>query len=112
MIDVQPCSISVAFSASAFIERAEIDRRELRIEHSVPRPAIRLHMEAYLGAPESYDSVLIEGFPRIYSKVSGGIHGDVATASITVNSIPKVIAAAPGLRTMRDMPIPSYYGGR
>jgi 4-hydroxy-tetrahydrodipicolinate reductase len=75
-------------------------------------PLIRLHMEAYLGAPESYDSVLIEGSPRVYSKIDGGVHGDVATASITVNSIPKVIAAAPGLRTMRDMPLPSFYGGR
>jgi 2,4-diaminopentanoate dehydrogenase len=75
-------------------------------------PLIKLHMEAYLGAPESYDSVLIEGSPRIHSKVAGGVHGDVATASITVNSIPKVVAAAPGLRTMRDMPLPSYFGGR
>ena len=75
-------------------------------------PLIRLHMEAYLGAPESYDSVLVEGSPRLYSKIAGGVHGDVATASITVNSIPKVIAAGPGLRTMRDMPLPSYFGGR
>jgi 2,4-diaminopentanoate dehydrogenase len=75
-------------------------------------PLITLHMEAYLGAPESYDSVLVEGSPRLYSKIAGGVHGDVATASITVNSIPKVIAAAPGLRTMRDMPLPSYFGGR
>jgi 4-hydroxy-tetrahydrodipicolinate reductase len=75
-------------------------------------PLVRLHMEAYLGAPESFDSVLIEGSPRIHSKIAGGVHGDVATASITVNSIPKVIAAPPGLRTMRDMPIPSYFGGR
>jgi 4-hydroxy-tetrahydrodipicolinate reductase len=75
-------------------------------------PAIALHMEAYLGAPESYDSVLVEGSPRLYSRIEGGVHGDVATASITVNSIPKVIAAAPGLRTMRDMPLPSFYGGR
>ena len=75
-------------------------------------PLIRLHMEAYLGAPESYDSVLVEGSPRLYSKIAGGVHGDVATASITVNSIPKVIAAEPGLRTMRDMPLPSYFGGR
>ncbi len=75
-------------------------------------PLVKLHMEAYLGAPESYDSVLIEGSPRIYSKVAGGVHGDVATASITVNSIPKVVVAPPGLRTMRDMPIPSYFGGR
>jgi 2,4-diaminopentanoate dehydrogenase len=75
-------------------------------------PRITLHMEAYLGAPESFDSVLIEGSPRLYSKIAGGVHGDVATASITVNSIPKVIGAAPGLRTMRDMPIPSFFGGR
>ena len=75
-------------------------------------PLITLHMEAYLGAPESYDSVLVEGSPRLYSKIAGGVHGDVATASITVNSIPKVLGAAPGLRTMRDMPLPSYYGGR
>src|ERR1051325_6377445 len=50
-------------------------------------PVIRLHMEAYLGAPESYDSVDIEGSPRLAMKVVGGIHGDVATASIVVNSI-------------------------
>src|SRR5713226_8307932 len=56
-------------------------------------PVIRLHMEAYLGAPESFDSVEIEGSPRISSKIAGGIHGDVATASIVVNSIPKVLQA-------------------
>ena len=74
-------------------------------------PVITLHMEAYLGAPESYDQVQITGSPAITSKIAGGVHGDVATASITVNSIPKVLEAAPGLHTMRDMPIPSYYGG-
>jgi 4-hydroxy-tetrahydrodipicolinate reductase len=73
---------------------------------------ITLHMEAYLGAPESYDAVVIEGVPRIEQKIAGGVHGDVATASITVNSIPKVIDAPPGLRTMRDMVLPSWFGGR
>src|SRR3989440_558472 len=34
-------------------------------------PAIRLHMEAYLGAPESYDVVEIEGSPRLSVRVSG-----------------------------------------
>ncbi len=37
---------------------------------------ICLRLEAY-----PYDSVLIEGSPLIYSKVQGGIHGDIATAS-------------------------------
>jgi 4-hydroxy-tetrahydrodipicolinate reductase len=73
---------------------------------------ITLHMEAYLGAPESYDSVDITGTPSLAMKIAGGVHGDVATASITVNSIPKVMAAAPGLHTMRTLPIPSWFGGK
>jgi 4-hydroxy-tetrahydrodipicolinate reductase len=75
------------------------------------KAVITLHMEAYLGAPESYDAVEIAGSPTIRSKVAGGIHGDVATASITVNSIPKILEVLPGLHTMRDMPLPSYYAG-
>ena len=54
-----------------------------------------LRLEAYLGAPESYESVLIEGSPRIHSRIDGGVHGDIATASMAVNSIPAVIAASP-----------------
>jgi len=76
------------------------------------KPLIRLHMEAYLGAPESHDSVEVQGTPNLSMKIAGGVHGDVATASITVNSIPKVIAAPPGLHTMRSLPIPSWFGGR
>jgi 4-hydroxy-tetrahydrodipicolinate reductase len=76
------------------------------------KPLITLHMEAYLGAPESYDAVTVEGNPRITQKIAGGLHGDIATASITVNSIPKILRVTPGLRTMADMPIPSWFGGR
>jgi hypothetical protein len=74
-------------------------------------PVITLHMEAYLGAPESFDAVEIAGSPAIRSKIAGGVHGDIATASIVVNSLPKVLDVAPGLHTMRDMPLPSFYGG-
>jgi hypothetical protein len=75
-------------------------------------PVIKLHMEAYLGSPETYDSVEIEGSPSLSMKISGGIHGDVATASIAVNSIPKVLQAPPGLHTMRDLALPSFFPGR
>jgi 4-hydroxy-tetrahydrodipicolinate reductase len=74
-------------------------------------PRISLRLEAYLGAPESYDSVLIEGSPRIHSTIDGGVHGDIATASMTVNAIPAVLAAEPGFRTMRDVRLPSFFGG-
>jgi 4-hydroxy-tetrahydrodipicolinate reductase len=74
-------------------------------------PLVTLHMEAYLGAPESYDSVEITGSPALTMKIAGGVHGDIATTSITVNSLPKILDATPGLHTMRDMPIPSFFGG-
>jgi len=76
------------------------------------KPVIRLHMEAFLGSPETYDSVDVEGSPSLSMKIAGGIHGDVATASIAVNSIPKVLAAPPGLHTMRDLALPSFFPGR
>lgn len=75
-------------------------------------PVIRLHLEAYLGAPETYDSVEIDGSPRLSVRAAGGIHGDVATASIVVNTIPRVLGASPGFHTMRDLPLPSFFPGR
>ena len=72
---------------------------------------IVLHMEAYLGAPETFDAVAIQGSPSLQVRAVGGFHGDIATASITVNTIPKVLEAAPGLHTMRSLPIPSFFGG-
>lgn len=72
---------------------------------------ITLHMEAYLGAPETYDAIEISGSPALKLKFDGGVHGDVATASIVVNSLPKILDVAPGLHTMRDMPLPSFFGG-
>ena len=74
-------------------------------------PLITLHMEAYLGAPESFDAVAIVGSPALKMKLAGGVHGDIATASIVVNSLPKILDVAPGLHTMRDMPLPGFFGG-
>jgi 4-hydroxy-tetrahydrodipicolinate reductase len=75
------------------------------------QPVIKLHMEAYLGAPDSYDAVRVKGSPNINSKITGGVHGDVATASMVVNSIPLVLQVNPGLHTMLDMPLPHFFGG-
>jgi hypothetical protein len=72
--------------------------------------AIVLHMEAYLGAPEAFDQVTIEGSPRICVRAEGGYHGDIATASIAVNTIPRVLEARPGLHTMRTLALPAFAG--
>ncbi len=75
------------------------------------RALIHLHMEATIGQPESYDAVEITGTPSLSMRIAGGIHGDVATASMVVNAIPHVLGAAPGLHTMRDLPLPSLFPG-
>jgi 4-hydroxy-tetrahydrodipicolinate reductase len=74
-------------------------------------PIISLHMEAYLGAPSTYDAIRIDGSPPLSVRIDGGIHGDIATASIVVNSIPKVVNGPSGLLSMRDLPLPSFFGG-
>jgi len=76
------------------------------------KAVIVLHMEAYFGAPETYDAITVEGSPSLRVKAEGGFHGDLATTSITVNTIPKVLDAPPGLHTMRTLPIPSFFGGK
>jgi len=74
------------------------------------RALITLHMEAYLGAPTAYEAVRIAGVPPIEMTIKGGIHGDLTTEAMVVNSIPLLLKAPPGLRTMRDMVLPSYWG--
>lgn len=71
---------------------------------------IRLEFEAAVGAPESYDAVYIKGTPDVEVTIKGGIHGDIATVAIAVNSIHRVISAPPGLTTMEDLPIVSALG--
>jgi len=71
------------------------------------KPFVTLIFKAYIGAEEEYDSITIEGTPNINQKIVPCIHGDIATAAIVVNSIPKVINAPPGLKTMKDLPLPS-----
>jgi 4-hydroxy-tetrahydrodipicolinate reductase len=71
---------------------------------------IELHMEAYLGAPNSFERVRIQGSPPLDMRIDGGIPGDIATASVVVNSIPKVLSSAPGLKTMLDLALMSFWG--
>jgi len=68
---------------------------------------VTLVFKAYIGAEEECDSIIIEGTPNINHQITPCVHGDLATAAILVNSIPKVINATPGLKTMKDLPVPS-----
>ncbi len=64
---------------------------------------ISLIFIAAVGQPKPRDRVIIDGNPQIDTTIKDGINGDIATCAITVNSIPTVINAKPGLRTMADI---------
>lgn len=70
------------------------------------KPIIVLEFVSHATVHKEFDSISIEGVPKIYEKISGGVHGDIGTAAVVVNMIPKVLNAAAGLVTMKDMPLP------
>ncbi len=71
--------------------------------------AISLDLHMYVGADSPKDHIVIDGSPSMDMTVKGGIAGDIATAAISVNAIPKVMSARPGVLTMRDMPLVHSY---
>lgn len=79
---------------------------------SAGKELVTLEFEASVGAPESYDAVYITGIPNMEVSIKGGVHGDIATAAIVVNSVHRVIDAAPGLVIVKDLPIVSALGFR
>jgi len=68
---------------------------------------IMLNLQAYLGCPDSREWIMIDGQPPIDLTIKGGVHGDIATAAVIVNCVPRVLNAAPGLMTMKDLPVPA-----
>jgi 4-hydroxy-tetrahydrodipicolinate reductase len=67
--------------------------------------AISLDLQMYVGAESPRDHVLVDGDPPIDATIAGGVAGDVATAAMVVNVIPKVLASPPGVLTMKDLPL-------
>jgi 4-hydroxy-tetrahydrodipicolinate reductase len=70
---------------------------------------ISLDLHMYVGADSPRDHIVIDGSPSMDMTVRGGIAGDIATAAISVNAIPKVMLARPGVVTMRDIPFIHCY---
>jgi 2,4-diaminopentanoate dehydrogenase len=73
------------------------------------KPLIQLNFMAYVGSEEEYDQVVIEGVPPVNCKISPCVHGDHGTVAMLVNMAPKVVGAAPGLHTMKDLQLPSAF---
>jgi 4-hydroxy-tetrahydrodipicolinate reductase len=72
---------------------------------SAGKELVYLELQMYVGAKDPADTIELQGHPNISLVIPGGSHGDIATASVVVNSIPVILDAPAGLRTARDLPI-------
>jgi hypothetical protein len=70
---------------------------------------ISLIFRASIGEPASEDTIEISGEPDIVSTIKGGVNGDIATCAIVTNAVKQIVNAQPGLRTMIDIPVISYF---
>lgn len=69
------------------------------------REKIYMELQMYVGAPDPRDTIELRGEPSLSLTIPGGTHGDSATAAVVVNTIPAILDAPAGLRTMRDLPV-------
>jgi 2,4-diaminopentanoate dehydrogenase len=75
------------------------------------RKVIELVFHAALELSDPRDRIVIEGEPRIDSTIAGGVQGDIATCSITLNACRRIGNASPGLQHMSSLPGFSWKDG-
>ncbi len=88
--------------------------RQVAIGKSKGKTVLTLVFQASIGqkSPEPGDRVIVNGEPKINMVFEGGVHGDIATSSITLNSIKPLLAAQPGLHTMATIPLVHFARGK
>ncbi len=74
---------------------------ELKIEMLHPQ-----QVEPHLEGGATGDYIWIKGTPNINMSITPEVPGGIGTIAMTVNMIPNVINARPGLKTMIDLPVP------
>lgn len=79
--------------------------RQEAVGRDKDRERIRLHLRMALGAPDAHDQLTLTGHPDLVLRLPEGVRGDQATAAMLVNTVPRLLEAAPGLRTMLDLPL-------
>ncbi len=82
--------------------------RQTAVGYRDDEELITLYLEMALGAANPRDRVTIAGMPDMILEVPGGTHGDVATAAVLVNAVPRLLETSPGLKTMLDLPLSRY----
>lgn len=68
-------------------------------------PVVELVFHAGIGEAAPVDRVAVQGEPPLRLEIPGGLHGDVATSAIVLNTLPTLLEAEPRLHTMASLPL-------
>jgi len=102
---IEPVIADVAVKTEYFeVKPGQVRGQAQKLRLTAPQGIIELELTMALDEP-SLDAVRIEGEPPVDLMVQGGIHGDRATAGTVVNFVASCVKAAPGLRTVTDVPL-------
>lgn len=71
---------------------------------------IELDLRIALGEPAPSDRIVIEGTPSVEVNLPRGIAGDAATVAALINTVPRLLATAPGLHLPIDLSLPRLSG--
>lgn len=82
--------------------------RQVACGYSGGGELMRLTFVAAVEMEDEGDVISITGRPNLQVRLQG-TNGDLATVAVVANAIPKVLDAAPGLVTMRDLPVVTYW---
>jgi 4-hydroxy-tetrahydrodipicolinate reductase len=107
---------------SPVVAKKEIRTRAMKIKRGMARGVqqigrgfcdgeekITLVFRAAIAEPNPEDKIEIFGEPKIVSSIKGGVNGDVGTCAIAINAVKQVGRCLPGLQTMTDTPVVSYF---
>ena len=79
---------------------------ELKIEMIHPQ-----QIEPQLEGTDTGDYITLKGTPEINMAITPEVDGGIGTIAMCVNTIPHIINARPGLKTMIDIPVPRVIAG-
>lgn len=69
---------------------------------------IILDLQMFLDAKNPHDTIVVQGDPALHLTLNGGVAGDSATVAALINIVPRLLAAAPGVRLMTELPAPAW----
>lgn len=83
-----------------------IRQRAIGTSGGVERVVLDIAM--FLGAPEPHDRIVVRGRPPLDVMIPNGVAGDDATVAALINVVPRLLAAAPGLRLATELALPKW----